>query len=167
MITRIRVQAVSLAGVMLLTGSCFAAAPPELESAVVAGSAPTSGVLTVKDAHAKANEAKNIVVEGRVRDFVNGVATFTMLDRSIQSCTEKGEKCETPWDLCGNMYTPKQVSDASATVKVIGSGKAPIRSDIKGVKGIDHLTPVVVEGSGKVDEDGNLTIKATKVYVKQ
>ena len=157
----------ALGALVLLNCPAGFAAAPELESAVVAGGAPTSGTLSVIEAHKKAKDGENILVEGRVREFVNGVATFSVLDKSIKSCTEAGEKCETPWDLCGNMYTPKQISEGSATVKVVGTGKAPIRGDVKGVNGLDHLTPVVVEGAAKVDADGNLTIKASKVYVKK
>lgn len=162
---RIPITLVAFALVIQFHSTTGNAAAPELEAAVVSG-APTTTTLTVIDAHKKVKDGDVVAVEGRVRDFVNGVATFSMLDKSIKSCTEAGEKCNTPWDLCGNMYTPKQVSEGTATIKVVGSGKAPIRGEIKGVKGIDHLTPVIAEGTAKVDAEGNLTIKASKVYVK-
>ena len=87
------IAAITAATAMALmqTPSVYAA-PPELEKAVVTDTAPTSGTMTVVDAHKKAKDGETVIVEGRVRDFVNGVATFTLLDRSIKSCVEAARR---------------------------------------------------------------------------
>lgn len=134
----------------------------ELAAAVVTAPAP-AGVAGVAAARSSAKDGDSVVVFGRVKDFVEGAAVFTIVDRSLKDCKERGDGCPTPWDYC---CEPKEaVTSNTATVKIVGAGKSAIRTGAKGVGGIDHLVDVAAEGTARLDSQGNLTVEARKVYV--
>jgi hypothetical protein len=134
----------------------------ELAEAVITAPVPV-GVMSVAAARSSAKDGDNIVVFGRVKDFVDGAAVFTFVDRSLKDCKERGDGCPTPWDYC--CESKEALTSNSATVKIVGKGTAPIRAGAKGVGGIDHLVDVAAEGTARLDPLGNLAIEARKVYV--
>lgn len=135
----------------------------ELAALVVKGPAPVAA-LAVTKAKKEAKDGADVVVEGRVKDFMDGMAVFTIVDTAILSCDQRGDACPTPWDFC---CEPKdKIAANTATVKVMGAGATPLKAEVKGVSGVDHLTTVVATGKARKDEAGNLTIEAAKVYVK-
>ena len=140
-------------------------ASPAIAAAVVAGNPPgaTSGVA---DANAAAKDGQKVAVRGRLKDFVPGQATFTMVDSAVKSCVETGDNCPTPWDYC---CTPKELLTAnSATVKLVGAagGKTALKGELKGVAGLDHLSTVTASGTARRDAKGNLLVMAETLYVK-
>ncbi len=144
-------------------GTGGGAGSAELAALVVKAPAPLAA-LAVAKAKKEAKDGAEVAVEGRVKDFVDGMAVFTIVDTVILSCDQEGEACPTPWDYC---CEPKESMLANtATVKVVGAGAAPIKANVKGVSGVDHLTTVVATGKARRDEAGNLTIEAAKVFVK-
>ena len=146
--------------------SAVLAASPELEKVVISGQ-PTAKSLGVVEAKAQAKDAEKVVVQGKVKDFVEGQAVFTLADNAMKSCKDNGENCPTPWDYCCN--SKDAISKNTATVKVIaeaGSKKA-LKENIQGVKGIDHLVPVTVEGTAQKDKTGNLVVLADKIYLSK
>ena len=138
---------------------------PELQPLVVKADPPANQV-GVSMARNSAADGQEVVVEGRLKDFVNGKAAFTMVDGSIPSCLEDGmaESCPTPWDYC--CVAPQKLAANSATVKLIGTDGETLAGNLKGVNSIDNLSTVVVTGKAEKDDAGNLTIAATKVYLK-
>lgn len=142
------------------------AASPELAKVVVAD-ASTTTAQNVMQAKQKANSGERVAVQGKVKDFVDGQAVFTIMDLSMKSCRDNGENCPTPWDYC--CYQKSDISKGAATVKIVGAagGKQAIKSDVKGVNGVDHLVIVTAEGVAQKDKAGNLTVLADKVHVKK
>ena len=138
------------------------AASPTVDKAVSADK-PTSAPVNVADAKASSKTGQKVLVQGKVKDFITGVAGFTIADNRMKSCKDNGEDCPTPWDYC---CEPKEViSKNSATVMLVTADRKPVKEAIKGVKGIDNLTPVAVEGTAQKDKAGNLVVYAEKVYV--
>jgi hypothetical protein len=139
---------------------------PELKPLVAEGNAP-AGAIGVAKARQTTKSGDNIVMVGRVKDFVDGKAMFTMMDSSIPSCAdEPGDTCSTPWDYC---CEPKdKITSNSATVKLVKAGTEEVLpGTIQGVNSLDHLTTVVVEGKADRDDAGNLVVAANKVYLKK
>jgi len=136
---------------------------PELKPLVVKADPPPQpvGVTMAKETSA---QDEDVVVIGRLKDFVAGKAAFTMVDGSIPSCKEDMDECETPWDYC--CTSPKKVAANSALVQLIGENGKALDGNLQGVNSIDHLSTVVVTGKAIKDDAGNLTIKADKVYLE-
>lgn len=99
-----------------------------------------------------------VVVTGRVRDFVDGFAVIKLIDPKLKSCRERsGDNCPTPWDYCCD--TPEDRRDNTITVEVHDEGR-PLRSSLKGVNGLDYLDMLVVKGKVARDDAGNVTVVA-------
>ncbi|OYP38308.1 MULTISPECIES: hypothetical protein [Rhodopirellula] len=101
-------------------------------------------------------------IGGSAKPFVDGIAAFTIVDPKVPSCAGE-EGCPTPWDYC---CTQNQVKDNIATVKIVDSEGVPVASDARGLLGVKELSTVVVSGTVKRDDTGNLSIAATQVFVK-
>jgi hypothetical protein len=110
-----------------------------------------------------AKHGDSVIVFGRVKEFVEGAAVFTIVDRSLKDCQERGDGCSTPWDYC--CEPTDTLTSNTATIKIVGADSAIIRAGVKGVGGIDHLVDVAAEGIARLDPQGNLTVEARKVYV--
>lgn len=138
---------------------------PELEPLVVKGNTPANQV-GVAMARESVQDGQDVIVEGRLKDFVQGKAAFTIVDGSIPPCGEDGmeDHCPTPWDYC--CVAPTKVAANSATVKLVGNEGNLLDGNLQGVNSIDNLSTVVVTGKAQKDEAGNLTIAANKVYLK-
>lgn len=134
-----------------------------LEKIVVAEPAPQAvGVLAAKE---KVQDGDTVAVEGRVKDFVDGAPVFTLTDGSLKSCKDNGEDCPTPWDFC--CEDAKTIAANTATVKLVGADGQALAGSPKGTNDLDHLAAVVAEGKARKDDQGNLVIEASKVYVKK
>jgi hypothetical protein len=159
-----------LAGSVLLSAcagnrSADTAAAPQaqtsLDKIVLAGAGPQAiGVLAAKKA---GSSSEKVAIQGKVKDFVDGMAVFTMVDPKVKSCRDSGHACPTPWDYC---CIPKEdLVEATATVKVLDNAGQLVQTGLKGVGSIDHLTPVTVEGKAVVDSERNLVVEASNIYV--
>jgi hypothetical protein len=129
----------------------------------VAASKP-DGAKPVLAVRASAKAGDQVVVAGRVMDFVDGRAAFTLIDPSLPSCDEEGpmKTCETPWDFC--CTDVKVISNASATVELRNSAGV-IKQGLQGFRGIDHLVPTVVVGKLETDPAGNLLVAANQIWI--
>lgn len=128
---------------------------------LLAADVPDAG--SVRDARAQRSTGDELVVVGKVKDFVEGLAAFTLADLTLRSCkdmeAEKGEDhCDTPWDYC--CEDPAALKAGVATVELRGDGQ-PLAIPVRGFHGLDHLTTVVVRGKVEKDSAGNLTIVAS------
>lgn len=120
----------------------------------------------VIEAKQSAKDGQNIVLVGRVKDFVDGASVLTLADESLEDCTRhEMDSCPTPWDYC--CVAPDVVSSGTATVKLVNAAGEPMLTGLKGVKGIDHLVQLAAEGKVVRDETGNLVVEASRLYVKQ
>jgi hypothetical protein len=162
-----------LAGV-LATGCNKAAPPSEGNAAGEAGPSKyllaqePAGAKGVKDVRQQAKDGDEVVVVGRIggdaKPWVEGRAAFWIVDPSLKSCKECEENCPTPWDYC---CTPKEeIVKAMATVKIVDGGQT-VAVDARQLLGLKELQTVVVHGTAKRDEKGNLTVLADGLYVRQ
>lgn len=124
---------------------------------------PASSVIETKS---KVKDGEEVIVHGRVKDFVKGYAVLVIADTSMKACVDNPEEtCPTPWDYCCN---PKEKIEKSvATVQLTEDGATPIKTELEGFKGLQRLSSyVTVKGKAKRDEAGNLTIIASNLFIK-
>ena len=138
------------------------AVAPDPTYVLTAEPAGATGVGEVRN-----SETEDVTVVGRIggtaEPFVDGVAAFTIVDPKVPHCSAE-EGCPTPWDYC---CTQNQVKDNIATVKVVDETGELVAKDAKTLLGVEELSMVVVQGTAKRDEQGNLTVLAENVYVKE
>jgi hypothetical protein len=117
-------------------------------------------------AEAKKGSDESITVIGRIggseKPFVDGLAAFTIVDPQIEPCG-KEEGCPTPWDYC---CAQDKMKDNLATVKVVDTKGSVVAGNAKEMLKLKELSTVVVQGKRQADAEGNLTILASKVFVK-
>ena len=128
--------------------------------------AEPAGARNVADVRAGAADGEKVVVVGRiggdVNPWVEGRAAFTIVDLSLQACSDiPGDSCPTPWDYCCEADLPK----ATLLVSIRDSGGRLVKTDARELLGVSELDTVVVQGNAQRDSDGNVSIVARKVYV--
>ena len=105
-----------------------------------------------------------IVVRGSVRDFVDGLAAFRLVEDSLLSCDERpDDMCPTPWDYC--CCPPGELAQGTALVE-FHDGDSTGSWSLQGFHGIDHLSEVVVEGTLRFDETRNMIIVADSIRLQ-
>jgi hypothetical protein len=149
---------------------------PAVQKSQPAAAPDSRFVLTEEPADAKpvidvrqdAKDGDEVTITGRiggdVDPWVAGRATFVIVDSSLTPCSEReGDSCKTPWDYCCDL---DRLATAKATIKVVDDQGQPIATDARELLGVKELQTVTVYGKAKRDEAGNLTVLASKVYVK-
>jgi hypothetical protein len=127
-----------------------------------------NGVRNVIDAKKEAKAGDRVSIRGRVggtaRPFVNGRAVFTIVGHGPLACSDiEGDHCSTPWDFS---CTPREELRAhSATIQIVDDAGAPIRTDIKGRRGIHELSDLTIVGNVVSADNGALIVKAKGIYV--
>lgn len=119
-------------------------------------------------ARASAKDGDDVSIEGRiggaVDPWVDGRAVFTIVDRTLIPCNERlGDNCKTPWDYCCDT---DRLSKSIVTVKFVDEEGRTVPTDARKLLGVKELETVVVKGKAKRDDEGNLTVLATGLYVK-
>jgi hypothetical protein len=141
------------------------AASGTIDSRYVAASEPV-GAVPVGEARESVADKEIVTLFGTIggssEPFVDGLAAFTIVDTKVPYCAPE-EGCPTPWDYC---CTQDQVKDNIATVKVVNESGQPVADDARKLLGVKELSTVVVQGTANRDDHGNLTIAATKVFVR-
>ncbi|MEM6777071.1 MAG: hypothetical protein AAF670_05405 [Planctomycetota bacterium] len=102
------------------------------------------------------------LVGGSTEPFVDGIAAFTIVDESVPYCSPD-EGCPTPWDYCCKQ---NQVQDNIATIKIVDEAGSPIASNARDLIGVEGLSKVVVQGRATRDDAGNLSVAATKIFIR-
>ncbi len=124
------------------------------------------GAIAVGDARQSVENDQAItlvgLIGGSTEPFVDGIAAFTIVDAKVPYCAPE-EGCATPWDYC---CTQDQVADNIATVKVVDENGKPVGKDARELLGVKELSTVVVKGKATRDEQGNLSIAASEVFVR-
>lgn len=128
---------------------------------LAAAPADAEPVLEVRE---KKKDGDAVTIKGRAKDFVDGIAAFTLTDPSLPPCSEGGDmkECDTPWDYC--CTDPAIVARATATVE-FHDANGVINTSARGFHGLDHLAHVTVVGTLKRDDAGNLTVLASRVHI--
>ncbi len=156
-----------LAVVGALTAGCGQSEPGPT------GTAPNPAYLMTAEpagavgvAEGRTSSDENVVLVGRIggseAPFVKGVAAFTVVDPKVPYCADD-EGCPTPWDYCCQTH---QLKDNSAMVKIVDGAGQTVSQDARELLGVKELAMVVVQGKAERDDQGNLTVLAQKVFVK-
>lgn len=123
-----------------------------------------AGAVGVAEAKKATDESITVVgrIGGSEQPFVEGLAAFTIVDPLIEPCG-KEEGCPTPWDYC---CAQDKMKDNMATVKVVDAKGSAVAGNAKELLKLKELSTVVVQGKRQADAEGNLTILASKIFVK-
>lgn len=127
------------------------------------------GAQSVMAVHKSSTDKQDVVIEGKIggrKDpWIGGRAAFQIVDVSLKSCDQiPGDKCPTPWDYCCGQ---DELIGATALIKVVGEDGKLLASDAKSMFQIKELQTVVVRGTVRRDDKGNLTVLASGLYVRE
>jgi hypothetical protein len=147
-------------------GDSHPAAAPDSRYVLAEEPADAKPVIDVRK---DAKDGDDVTVTGRiggdVDPWVAGRATFVIVDPSLTPCSEReGDRCQTPWDYCCDL---DRLAESKATIKVVDDSGNSVGTDARELLGVKELQTVTVHGKAKRDEAGNLTVLASKVYVKR
>jgi hypothetical protein len=125
------------------------------------------GAISVVDAQ-KTAPKDDVVVVGRLREFVGGLASFTLVDASVAYCGDPQESkekrmeevCETPWDYCCH---EQEAAEKQIAVVVSDPAGAPAKGPVPELRNLDL---VVVKGKLSKDKSGNVELAASGWYRK-
>jgi hypothetical protein len=124
--------------------------------------------MGVIDAREKAKDKGDVVVVGRIggrkNPWVKGAAAFSIVDNSLKACSERpGDTCPTPWDFCCEADLPKQTLFVTILDEKTGQ---TLKQDARESLKLRELQTVVVQGKARRDKNGNVTIAASKVFIR-
>ncbi len=168
--------ALALIAVGLVSSGCSKAqtAQPETPRVVTDGgqyllTAEPEGALGVIEARKSAKDSDLLTVVGRIggsaKPWIEGRAAFSIVDPSLRACSDiEGDECPVPWDYC---CETDRLPKAMALVKVVNESGELIAVDARELLGVKELQTVIVQGKAQRDEAGNLTIRATGMYVRR
>ena len=123
----------------------------------------------VIQAREDAEEGDDVVLVGRIggsaNPWIKDRAAFTIVDNSLKACSDiPGDQCAKPWDYC--CETPK-LPTSTALVKVVDENGDLVKADARSLLNVEELSTVVVQGKAQRDDEGNLTVLASGVFVKK
>ena len=125
-----------------------------------------AGATGVGEARKSSTDGQSIVLVGHIggssAPFIDDVAAFSIVDPSVSYCPPECG-CPTPWDYCCML---DQVKENIATVKIVDADGKLVAEDARKLVGVRELSLVVVEGSAKRDDAGNLTVLANKIFIR-
>jgi len=158
---------VCAAGVLLpVTRASFAASPvaPTIDKRYLIEEEP-EGAADVIAVRKNAKDQQDVLIVGRIggkkNPWIRGVAAFPIVDRSLQSCDEKGHNCPNPWDYCCSTNLPKSM----VLVMFVDDQGVVVKKDARELLGVKELDTVVVQGKARRDKAGNVVIVASKLHV--
>jgi hypothetical protein len=136
------------------------------DSSMVLEKKPT-GAVEVLALRKDVKDKQSVVVVGRIggrpNPWIKGTAAFPIVDRSLKPCNEiEGDTCKTPWDYCCEAH----VAQATVFVMFIDENGKVIKKDARELLHVKELQTVVVQGTAKRDKAGNVTILASKIYIR-
>jgi len=123
-------------------------------------------VIAVRE---EAADEDDVVILGRIggsaNPWVDGMTAFSIVDPSLKACSDiPGNECAKPWDYC---CKTDKLPGATALVKVVDKNGEMIPADAKSALDLKELQTVVIRGKAERDEDGNLTVVANQLYVRE
>ena len=160
---------------LALAAGCIQSTPspnPKARTAVTTAQAPEStfvlpqeppGAKGVKDVRKEAKDGDAVVLVARIGGeedpWTKGRASFFVIDTSFKPCEEG---CPTPWDFCCDDRDEKL--KGMATVKFVDEQGKTVATDARELLKVKELDTVVVRGTAKRDEEGNLVVVADGLY---
>jgi hypothetical protein len=125
------------------------------------------GAVDVLALKKEVKDKDEVVVVGRIggrpNPWIKGMAAFPIVDNSLRPCNEiEGDMCKTPWDYCCESNLPQ----ATVLVTLVDKNGKPVKQDPRTYLGVKELQTVVVQGKAKRDKAGNVTVLASKVFVR-
>ncbi len=149
------------------SGSSSAAPAATLPAGLFLATQP-DGATTVEDARASAKTGDPVTIRGRIggskSPFVEGRAVFTLMGSGLKACSDDPEdKCPTPWDYCCD--NASDIAKHSATIQVVDTAGAPIRTGLRGTNGVRELSEVVVVGRVTHAEEKAFVVAASGVFI--
>ena len=139
------------AAILLPAAACSDAASPASSAAgkpsAYALAAEPAGAVPVVDAR-KAAPKDSAVVVGRVKEIAPGLASFTLVDASLEYCGQAGGKeagkemaCDEPWDYC--CHPADEIAKYLVAVTVKDAKGDPVAGRLPELRNLDL---VVVKG---------------------
>lgn len=164
------VLALGFLGFFALTVGCGTTATPlsgpSADGKAFVLSAEPMEAKGVKQLKVDAKDGDEIVAEGRIggdaKPWIEGQAAFLVVDKSLSPCGAD-EGCPTPWDYC---CSTNELPECKALVKFVDSSGKPVATDARKLLGVKELQTVVIRGTAKRDEAGNLTVLASGIFVR-
>ena len=122
-------------------------------------------VIAVREA---AQDGDEVLVVGRIggdaEPWIKDRAAFKIVDNSLKACSDiPGDKCPIPWDYC---CETDKLPTGTALVKVVDENGDLVKSDARQLLNVKELSTVIVKGTAQRDDAGNLTVLASRIYVK-
>ena len=164
---------VILAAILLGAAACGGdtASPtssPAGKPSAYALAAEPAGAVPVVEAK-KAAPKDSAVVVGRVREIAPGLASFTLVDASLDYCGETDRKeggkemaCDEPWDYC--CHPADEMAKYIVAVTVKDAKGDPVAARLPELRNLDL---VVVTGRLVKDKAGNVEVEALGWYRKE
>ena len=123
------------------------------------------GVLEIKNSAADGND---VVVIGRVggseRPLVPGRASFTIVDTSFKSCSDReGDSCPTPWDYC--CEPTEELQKGTLLVRIVDESGNVVAQPADQLLGLQPLQTVIIAGKVRRGE-GSFVLLAKGVHIK-
>lgn len=173
--TVVMMVATTLAGCTSESSTTTSNASPQVpDVATVDGTAylldtEPEGAGNVIKVREEAGTDDDLLVVGRIGGssdpWIDGRAAFTIVDLSVKSCNDTlDDKCPTPWDYC---CETSKLPNSTALVKFVDEADQVVKADARTIFDLQELSTVVIKGTAKRDEAGNLTVLASGLFVKQ
>ncbi len=126
------------------------------------------GVQSILQVREESKNGDDVVLVGRIggdaQPWVEGRAAFSLVDLSARACSDiPGHVCSTPWDYCQER---DKLVKGKTLIKFVGEDGKPVATDARELLGVKELDTLVVQGKVQRDDSGNLTILASKVFVR-
>ena len=134
------------------------------EDRVILKSEPSDAVA-IRGMKESSKTGDEVVIHGRIKDFLGGFAGFTMVDEEMKHCAERpGDQCQIPWDYC--CMDANEMIACTVSVEV-REGKLPVKKSLESLGGMNQLADVVVKGKVEKSKDGNVIVVADGIFVKK
>ena len=128
-----------------------------------------SGAADVLTVRADARDGEDVILTGRIggssNPWVEGRAAFSIVDDSLRACSDiPGDQCAKPWDYC---CETDKLATSTALIQIVDEAGSLVKADARTLLNVKELSTVIVQGTARRDDAGNLTVLASGVYVKQ
>jgi hypothetical protein len=122
----------------------------------------------VKTVRHKAKNGEEVIVVGRIggraNPWIKGAAAFSIVDSSLKSCDQiPGDNCPTPWDYC----CESDLGKSTLLITFVDDAGKIVKQDSRELLALKELQTIVVTGKVKRDKANNVTILASKIFVKK
>jgi hypothetical protein len=113
----------------------------------------------------QAKDGDEVIVVGKVggsaKPFTQGRASFLIADAHLPV----EETCDCPWDFCE--VPEKQLQESVLFVKFVDDQGRTLRTGAREMFAIKELSTVVVKGKVSRDNEGNLSLLATGLFISK